>query len=152
MIVVAMFGVLAAVAFPDIKEITLTATEPKDVVALRGFLAEARGAARRVNRCVKVTRVNSRTLTWAPFENATPACPTAVLPAISGGFVLQSTGLQLNAFLNATDANTIIFRRSGGTPYASFASVPIARVRGGTTTFVRHLQIMPATGSIKGSM
>ena len=152
MVVVAMMGVLAALAMPDIKELTLTATEPKDVVALRGFLAEARGAARRVNRCVAVTRVNTRKLTWAPFQDGTTACPNVTLPAIGGTFNLRSTGLRLDPFLNATNANTLIFRRSGGTGYASFATVPLARIRRGAITFVRHLQIMPGTGSIKGTL
>lgn len=152
MVVVAMMGVLAALALPDIKELTLAATEPKDVVALRGFLAEARGAARRVNRCVVVTRVNTRQLTWALFQNNTPACPNGTLHAIGGTFNLRSSGLRLDPFLNATNANTILFRRSGGTGYASFATVPLARIRDGAITFVRHLQIMPGTGSVKGSL
>lgn len=147
MVVVAIVGVLAALAGPSLSTASRNARQRQDIVAIQGLLSEARITARRLNRCVVMERLDAQQLRWRTFSDNSARCPTVALDDQSRTLKIAEGRWQVLEMQGADDTNgDILFLRNGSTPYADRASL---RVRSGVTSQVRHFDIIPATGAVR---
>lgn len=170
MVVVALIGIMAALAFPSISASARRANAPVHGVRVHGFLSDARNLARRTNRCVRVTRAaDGSTLTTQTFSTCAITercrCRASALAdetrTLRMGDVLP-TGGRVEPFVNTTltsaafaaeattdDADNVVFLADGSTPYGAAVEVPVV-VRGLEAGDRRTtLEIMPATGIVR---
>lgn len=163
MTVVALVGVMAAIAGPRFAESVRRANAPVQVVRVQSFLSEARNLARRTNRCVKVVRDSSgSTLTASTFstclvsgtcvcrasfqaDSVTTLSLAAVIPTNANVQALSGNSSTLTDLTGHAGADALIFLPDGSTPYGGDVSFPV-NVPGGPTTVVR---VMPAAGIVR---
>lgn len=163
MVVVAMIGVLAAIAVPQISESTRRANAPVQAVRVQSYLAEARNLARRTNQCVKVTRsadgVQLSTSTFSTCAitddchcraSAQPATSTtldlsSVTPKDATVSALVGSSSTLVDLTGHAGSSTLIFLADGSTPYATPVTFSIV-VPGVTTT---GLKVLPGAGVVR---
>lgn len=145
MIVVAVVGVMSAIALPNISSGVRRAREPAEGVRLRTFLTESRALARRTNRCVQLSFpdahvVNRTLLTSCSGELATVCdCSAPLLPVpLTASLTLASTAEVSEVRGNvvampvvpsslATGRN-IFFLANGATPYLDDAEIEVRLV------------------------
>jgi prepilin-type N-terminal cleavage/methylation domain-containing protein len=162
MVVVAMIGVLSALAGPNISAAVRRANEPAQLLRVHGFLVEARNYARRTNQCVKVTRNAAGTqLTAAPVAlcAATDTCQcrasvvaaetftldlTAQSPPITVSPFTGNTGVPSSLTGSAT-GDALLFLANGSTPYPSTATVNVSLPERGQKT----ITVLPASGILR---
>ena len=151
-VVLAIVGVLAALSFPSIHDMSARANEPLELARVESVLHEARTYARRTNQCVKVTRTGTGSgatavysLTYDTFTDGTPACPTAtaITPAVKP--TTLATGITIGAFANGDSVTVFRFARSGGTRYASPVTFNVTSALG----LNRKVQIFPGAGTTR---
>lgn len=145
MTVVAVVGVLSAVALPNISAAVRRAREPAEGVRLRTFLTESRALARRTNRCVQLTfasaRVVNRTIITTCSGSLTSLCdcsapllPVAVTESLTLGSAAEVTALRGNTVaITAVPAamasgRNILFLANGSTPYLDDAEIEVRLV------------------------
>lgn len=166
MTVVAIFGVLSAIAVPRISSASRRANAPAQIARVQAFFAEARNLARRTNRCVEVKRDDSATLTASTFSTcaATDFCPCRASALADETKTLHlDVGFPADVRVDALSGNaagvfsvgshistdTIVFLADGSTPYAAPAQIPVLvpdDERGLQTTTLR---VMPSTGIVR---
>jgi prepilin-type N-terminal cleavage/methylation domain-containing protein len=163
MIVVAMIGVMTAVAAPNISKSIRRSSEPIQVVRTHSFVLAARNLARRTNRCVKVTRsTDGKTLKAETFNTcaATASCRCRASSLADSTTTLDMTKQQpaaarITAFTsNTTSASdltgisgteVLIFLADGSTPYTAPVSIDVKLPEAG----VKIIKVMPATGIVR---
>jgi prepilin-type N-terminal cleavage/methylation domain-containing protein len=144
MVVLALVSVLVMLAGPDLLRMWRTANEPADAIALEVFLAHARGTARRLNRCVLVSRSSDRDLSWTTFADGSAQCPPNTETPVTKSFKTHDT-LRVDPFVGTTNSAELLFLRTGGTPYDNEAVVQVTSTQ---TSSMRLLAIAPATGAL----
>ena len=166
MVVVALFGVVAALAIPQISAASRRANAPVQGLRVHGFVSEARNLARRTNRCVKVDRAaDGSTMTAQTFSTCTLTevcrCRASALPDTTLNFRMAdgaprdarveafSGNVSTAAFADvASSGDGIIFLADGSTAYVDAVRIPVTvPLDGGDTTF--ELRVMPATGIVR---
>lgn len=162
MVVVAIIGVLSALAGPNISAAVRRANEPAQLLRVHGFLVEARNYARRTNQCVKVTRNSAGTQLTAvavALCAATDTCQCRASVVAAETFTLdltrQSPPITVSSFANNTGVasaltasatgNALLFLPNGSTPYAATATVNVSLPERGPKT----ITILPASGIMR---
>jgi prepilin-type N-terminal cleavage/methylation domain-containing protein len=162
MVVVALIGVVSALAGPNISKAVRRANEPAQMLRVHGFLVQARNYARRTNQCVKVTRNSTGTsLTARPVSlcAATDTCACRASVAAAETFVLDLTKqlppITVTSFANNTGVassltaeatgDALLFFPNGATPYPATATVNVALPERGPKT----ITILPASGIMR---
>jgi len=162
MVVVAVIGIVSAVAGPNISKAVRRANEPAQLLRVHGFLVEARNFARRTNQCVTVTRsASGTTLTAQPVAlcAATGTCSCRGSVVAPQTFTLdltsQSPPIAVTAFANnigvapllasAATGESLLFLPNGATPYPSTATVNVSLPERGPKT----ITILPASGIMR---
>jgi len=151
MIVVAMIGVLSALAVPSF----LTQIQAQKVRAaaltVESFLSEARELARRRSQCVDVS-VSGQVISFQAWQDCTgldidglgsPTLATA-LPAFSRSLKLP-TLVQLGTF--STGDGKLVFNQSGGTVYTTPTTFEVRNAE--TSAVIARFTIYPAAGAIR---
>jgi prepilin-type N-terminal cleavage/methylation domain-containing protein len=165
MVVVALIGILAALAATQVSSASHRANAPVQGVRLHGFLSEARNLARRTNRCVAVNRapdgsvLEARTFSTCPLTEVCRCRASAlpdeihrltmddVSPRGSRVGVFVGTGV-IAGFNDVAIADTIIFLADGSTPHPAAVDVTVnVPLEGGAQQTA--LRIMPATGIVR---
>lgn len=166
MVVVAMVGIMAGLAVPQISASSRRANAAVPALRVHGFTSEARNLARRTNRCVKVDRSTDGTsLTASTFSTCalTEVCrcrasalPDATMTLVMAdgiprdGTVGAFTGnVTTAAFASvATSGDGIVFLADGSTPYAGAVTISVS-VPLDTGARDYTLRVMPATGIVR---
>lgn len=162
MVVVAIVGIVSALAGPNIAAAIRRANEPAQLQRVHGFISEARNYARRTNQCVVVTRgAGGATLTATPLalcpQTASCRCRQSVVapetttlqlttspPAVRVTRLIGNTGVEADVVTAATGDNLLFFA-DGSTPYAGIAQVEVGLPERGP----RLLNILPASGIVR---
>lgn len=145
MAVVAVVGVLSAIALPNISTAVRRAREPAEGVRLRTFLTESRALARRTNRCVQLTfadtRVVNRTIVTscsgtlaAVCDCSAPLLAVPVTASLTLGSAAEVTAVRGNTVAMASvpasvaSGRNVLFLANGSTPYLDDAEVEVRLV------------------------
>ena len=163
MLVVAMIGVMAAIAVPQIANSIRRANAAVQAVRVQSYLAEARNLARRTNQCVKVTRsADGAQLAMATFSTCAITddchCRASAQPATSTTLDLSAVtpkDATVSALVGSTSTlvdltghagpSTLIFLADGSTPYATPITFSVV-VPGANTT---DLKVLPGAGVVR---
>jgi type IV pilus assembly protein PilA len=152
-IVVAIIGVLAAISFPTVHDMTTRANEPLELAKVEALLHEARTYARRTNQCVEVelTQPTGTTKAKLTYKTVTDAsgfrCPTAT--AITPTPTVElATGMKFSATVQDGEAGRLAFRfsRNGGLQYAK---PTIFEVQSTVTGMKKTVKIFPGAGTTR---
>lgn len=147
MVVVAIVGVLAAIATPSLSDAARNARQKEEAIAVQALLSEARLVARRLNRCVLVERLNNQELRWSTFSDDSARCPASPHEDQSRTLKVSPARVRIVGLDGVEDTDGhLLFLRSGGTPYADKASV---RVQSVATGQVMRFDVIPATGAVR---
>ncbi len=166
MTIVALFGIIAAIAIPQISAASKRANAPVQGLRVHGFVSEARNLARRTNRCVKVERgADGSTMTAQTFSTCALSevcrCRASALPDVTLNFTMAngtprdariepfSGNVSTAAFADvSTSGDGIVFLADGSTTYIDAVVIPVTvPLEGGDKTF--ELRVMPATGVVR---
>ena len=151
MMVVAMIGVLSALAVPSF----LTQIQEQKVRAaaltVESFLSEARELARRRHQCVDVS-ISGQVLSYQAWQDCTGldidglGSPTLVTaqPAFSRSLKVPAL-VQLGSF--STGDGKLVFNQIGGAVYSSPTTFEVRNAE--TSAPVARLTIYPAAGAIR---
>jgi type II secretory pathway pseudopilin PulG len=165
MVVVAVIGILAALAAQQVSSASHRANAPVQGIRVHGFLSDARNLARRTNRCVRVARntdgsvLEARTFSTCAITEVCRCRASALSDEIrtltmddvapKQARVAPFTGTGVVAgFTDVAIADAIVFLADGSTPHPDAVSlvVTVPLAEGNQTTALR---VMPATGIVR---
>lgn len=125
-IVVAVIGVMSAVALPGISSTVARTREDAEVARVEGFVTKARNLARRLNRCVDVERVGQDQLVFRTFGNASvPQCPTYPDADIESTLTVNSRLLRIDEVGGSGNPAGFRFLRDGGAAATADVTLPL---------------------------
>ena len=116
-IVIAIFGVIAAIALPSISAMTARRAASSEVEKVKGALDFARDSARAKLRCMRVTNPTTSSLLIEELAAATNGCGVTVTTSTTKQFRVASVSLP--------NAISLTFDRSGALTGTTAATVPI---------------------------
>lgn len=142
-VVVAIAGVLAALAMPAISAMAQQRAARAEVARIRASLETARDAARAQLRCMHVTRPTTTSLQVEELESSSASCGTAVV---------TTTVTQYNASLvDITTAIDITFDRTGGLAGVTdaYLDLTVSEKRPGAADVPQTLRVFRVLGLVR---
>ena len=125
-----------------ISEIAVRNREPAEVTLREQFVLRARDGARRLNRCMRVTKVDVSHFTATEFADGSTQCPTVAETAPTYALKLDGDIVDVEDFTGATDGAHAIFLRNGGTPYTTDAVITVDLKGSGRKRTLRILSLL----------
>jgi prepilin-type N-terminal cleavage/methylation domain-containing protein len=165
MTVVALVGIMTAIATVQVSSAVQRANAPVHGVRVHGLLSDARNLARRTNRCVRVTRnADGSVLSAQTFATCALAevcrCRASALPDETLTLTLDNviprnarvqpfagTGVTAG-FTDVAVADALVFLADGSTPHPTSVGVTVSVPVDGVAQ-TATLRVMPATGIVR---
>ena len=153
MVVVALIGILSALAVPSFQQQIEAKRVQAALVQVESLLSEARDLARRRQQCVDV-RIAGRVISiqaWATCTGLDPdglGTPTLSGPVAAFGRSLKVPALvQLGAFGGGNAAGALVFNPRGGTVHSTPTTLQIRHAH--THAVMGRLTVYPAAGTLR---
>ncbi|MCP4504664.1 MAG: prepilin-type N-terminal cleavage/methylation domain-containing protein [Deltaproteobacteria bacterium] len=144
MIVVAISGVMAAIAVPSLQEVTHNNKIRGDARSIRGTIIKARNSARTLQRCVELTRVSATQLNWSAYDDN--VCAGSKVPALS-----RDVFLSINVSIRNFAAMQFAPPSGGLLNFSTPQKIEIQDPQRSYET-VETYTIYPAIGTVRGTL